>query len=84
VENQSISDNQSEKLGIKEGDIFAYYDGKPISDLRSFIARRDAELPSDPLRELKVRRDGKTLSFMIAPGNIGVELGDRVIQKTAE
>jgi len=76
-----LSDSQGEKLGIQAGDIFIQYDGKPIIDVTSFIARRTAEPADGPAKELKILRDKKELTFMVKPGKIGVELRDRMVQK---
>ncbi|OQW91363.1 MAG: hypothetical protein BWK78_04870, partial [Thiotrichaceae bacterium IS1] len=76
-----VLDSQGEKLGIKAGDVFTHYDGQPVIDVTSFTARRTAESSDSPPKELRVLRDGKELSFMVKPGKIGVELGDRVIPK---
>ncbi len=74
-------DSQGEKLGIQVGDIFTHYDGKPITDMTSFIAGRTAEPADGPAKELKVLRDGKELTFMVKPEKIGVELQDRAESK---
>ncbi len=72
-----LPDSQAAKLGIKAGDIFTHYDGKPVLYSFQFDAVRDAEPPDSPPKELKVLRDGKKLVFMISPGKIGVQLQNR-------
>ncbi|MDM8555820.1 AAA-like domain-containing protein [Desulfococcaceae bacterium HSG7] len=76
--------SQAEKSGIKTGDVFTHYDGKPISDFEQLIAERNTEPKDGQPKELKVRRNGKMLSFMIAPGKIGVELTNRIIPSSSK
>ena len=71
--------SQGEKLGIKAGDIFTHYDGKPVSDTFQFIATRNAEPQNSPPKELKVRRNEEVLTFTLSPGKIGVELANRPV-----
>jgi len=59
-------------------DIFIYYDGKPVSDIYSFIEYRNAEAPDSPPKELQVLRDGNILKFMISHGKIGAEITDSI------
>jgi hypothetical protein len=71
-------DGQAEKLGIKSGDIFTHYDGKPLRYSFQFDTAHDAQPPDGSPKELKVLRDGQELIFMISPGKIGAVLGNRV------
>jgi S1-C subfamily serine protease len=82
--NSVSPDSQAQKLGIQKGDIFTHYDGEPISERFRFAARRNAEPSDGPAKELKILRDDKELTFMVLPGNLGVELKNRVVQKEKE
>ncbi|MCP4111448.1 MAG: hypothetical protein GY749_38960 [Desulfobacteraceae bacterium] len=78
-----LPDSQAKKLGIKSGDIFIFYNGKPVSEIFRFIAQRNTELPDSSTKELQVLRDGNMLKFMISPGEIGVNLQNRVNSGTS-
>ena len=74
-----IFESQGERLGIGAGDILTHYDDKPVSNFSQFIATRDAEPQNSPPKELKVLRNGKVLTFMLSPGEIGVQFRNRPI-----
>ncbi len=78
-----LPDRPAAKMGIKAGDVFIDYDGKPIKDVYHFIIQRQEEPADDPPKELHVRRDGEILSFWISPGKIGVGLQGRGIISAA-
>jgi S1-C subfamily serine protease len=67
----------AEFVGLKPGDILERYDGGTISSMQHFLAVRRTELASDPLRELKVKRDGKSMTLSLYPGQLGAFLNQR-------
>ncbi|MCP4264463.1 MAG: AAA family ATPase [Candidatus Brocadiaceae bacterium] len=76
-----ITNSQAETIGLNVGDVFVSYDGKPVSDMASFIYHREAEPQDVPAKELLALRDKKRIRFMLSPGKIGVYLSDRVVRE---
>jgi len=75
---QVSPDKPAAQLGIQAGDIFTHYDQQPILGSTQFILGRDKEPTDGAAKELTVLRDGKTLTFQLKPGTIGVELGEKL------
>ncbi len=69
---------------LKVGDILETYDGKPVVNWARFIHTRQAEREGDPPRQLVVLREGKRLSFTFRPGDLGVDMEDRVLPRPAQ
>jgi len=72
-----VPNSQAEQLGIQVGDIFTYYDGKPIMNYVLFTTNHDSEPADGPPKKLTVLRKGKKRTFKVKPGKIGVELADQ-------
>jgi len=78
VVNAVLPEGQAALLGIREGDVLTDYAGEPLhGDFLHFIQLRDVEPADGPAKTLKVRRGGKTLSFEVKPGKLGMGLQDR-------
>jgi hypothetical protein len=79
VVDEVIPGGAGSKLGLKAGDIALYYDGAPVLNVVSFIARRDQEKPTDAPRILRVRRGTQELEFSVTPGRLTVNLVDKLV-----
>jgi len=65
-----LPDSPAAQLGIQAGDIFTHYNHQPILGVAQFIQGR--------AKELTVLREGKSLTFQLKPGKIGVELEEKL------
>ncbi|MDM8567800.1 hypothetical protein QUF74_19400, partial [Candidatus Halobeggiatoa sp. HSG11] len=77
-----VPDSQGEKLDIQANDILTHYDGKPIFDLYKFIYQRNQESENSPAKPLTIQRENETLTFMVKPGQIGIQLENKVVEKS--
>ena len=84
IVNSVLSDSQAERMGLQEEDMFVEYDGKFFDDFAELINYRKLETGGEP-RELIVLRGEDLLRFEVQPGQMGAELGTRVLpQATIE
>lgn len=72
-----ISGTPAESMGIQAGDIILEYNDRPVSDVISFIRKREAEAVDVPTGKLRVRRGADILTFRTAHGKIGMNLRDK-------
>ena len=75
---QVLPDSPAAQLGIQVGDIFTHYDQQPILGVTQFIQGRAKEPADGAAKELTVLREGKSLTFQLKPGKIGVELEEKL------
>jgi tetratricopeptide (TPR) repeat protein len=75
---QVLPDSRAAQLGIQVGDIFTHYNQQPILGMAQFIQGRAKEPADGAAKELTVLRDGKSLTFQLKPGKIGVELEEKL------
>jgi tetratricopeptide (TPR) repeat protein len=73
-----LPDSPAAQLGIQSGDIFTHYNQQPILGRAQFIQGRAKEPADGAAKELTVLRDGKSLTFQLKPGKIGVELEEKL------
>jgi hypothetical protein len=66
----------AEAIGIRPGDVFADYDGRPVESTIHLIQGRASEDPGSGDHELGVLRDGRRLAFPVRPGLLQAELDD--------
>jgi len=64
-----------DQIGLRRGDVFVRYDGRPVTDATSFIHRRTQE-QSDRQRILVVRRGEELLEYPVPRGKLSVRLTD--------
>jgi hypothetical protein len=86
VVQQVIPGGAGVRAGIETGDLLVEYEGRPIQDVTSFVAARDAETRDSANRRLKLQRNGELKEISIPAGTLHVILVDsfRPIQATAE
>jgi hypothetical protein len=70
---------QAKRLGIQPGDQLLTYGGQKIENTARFIASRASEPTSGGPKNLEVKRDDKSLSFPVQPGQLGMTLEDQVL-----
>jgi hypothetical protein len=78
-----IPGGQAERIGLKAGDIVMTYDKKDVINMWRFIDAKRGERPAEkPEKELIILRDGKRLTFLVAPGPLQTSFEDRVVPET--
>ncbi len=73
---------RGERIGLKGGDILMTYDKKDVINASRFIDARRRQSPAEKPKELIILRNGKLLTFRIAPGLFQATLEDRVVPET--
>ena len=61
------------QAGMERGDVLVSYGGRPVTDLASLAAAKAALAESDSV-EIKAVRGESVVVFVLAPGQIGVNL----------
>ena len=65
------------RLGLKAEDVLESYGGATVVNLPRFLERRRVEPAAGGVRELRVRRGAKVLTFRVPPGDLGLILDYR-------
>jgi hypothetical protein len=71
--NAVLPNGKEAVAGLMAHDVIVRYDGQAYTDVTKLIPAIGA--PGDKPRELVVSRDGKAISFELAPGKLGLALG---------
>jgi S1-C subfamily serine protease len=74
-----VAETQAARLGLKASDVLVSYGGKDVALWSRFQAEKTAETAEDKPRDLKILREGKPLTFMVAAGLLGVMGKDQVV-----
>jgi len=61
------------RAGMERGDVLVFYGGRPVTDLASLAAAKASLAESDSV-EIKAVRGESVVVFVLAPGQIGVNL----------
>ena len=72
---------QADRVGLKAGDVVVDYDGIPVPDMNTLVARRKLEFEFTKQHELGVTRGGRKVSVQIVPGLLDAIFEDRAAGK---
>jgi len=68
-----FEETAGKKAGMEVGDVIVSYGGRPIADLEALVAAKEATAGRESV-EIKAVRDNRVIVFVLAPGQIGVNL----------
>lgn len=70
--------SRADSLGLRKGDRFLKFDGKPIRSMDDFLAARvAAKVKAKAKAGFEVEREGKVLVFSTPPGMLGIKTEER-------